>query len=133
LELGSGSGFMREYMREYIPGLLTYEYFPCRGVDYVVNGQQLPFGKGTLRGIVITNTFHHFPQPRLFFKESIRCLRPGGSIKGMKDMMIYGLESRPLPSCRTSEIIEKFEIRDLRDRIQNNKDLFQLACMVDGL
>jgi hypothetical protein len=51
----------------------------------------------------------------------------------MKDMMIYGLESRPLPSCRTSEIIEKFEIRDLRDRIQNNKDLFQLACMVDGL
>ena len=121
-------------MREYIPGLLTYEYFPCRGVDYVVNGQQLPFGKGTFRGIVITNAFHHFPQPRLFFKESIRCLRPGGAIKGMKDIMIYGLESRPFYHLAEQvKLLKNLRLEIYGVGFKIIKDPLQPACMMGNL
>jgi SAM-dependent methyltransferase len=76
LELGSGGGFMKEL----IPGLITSEYFPCRGVNYVIDAQALPFRDKSLRGIVMTNVLHHLPQPRRFFSESRRCLREEGVI-----------------------------------------------------
>jgi SAM-dependent methyltransferase len=76
LELGSGGGFMSEL----IPGLITSESFFCRGLDLVLDGQQLPFKDESLCAIVMTNVFHHLPKPRKFFSESIRCLHAGGII-----------------------------------------------------
>src|SRR5688572_2273294 len=73
LELGSGAGFLHEY----IPGLIPSEIFRCSGVAAVVDGQKLPFADGSLRGIVMSDVLHHIPDPRAFFREATRCIRPG--------------------------------------------------------
>lgn len=76
LELGSGAGFLSDIL----PGLITSEVFYCRWVDIILDGQQLPFADGTLRGIVMVDTLHHVPKPRLFFAEAARCVKLGGVI-----------------------------------------------------
>jgi hypothetical protein len=74
LELGAGGGFMRDF----VPNLITSELFYCPSVRVVLNGLRLPFVAKSLRGIVMTNVFHHLPQPRLFFVEATRCVQYGG-------------------------------------------------------
>lgn len=76
LELGSGGG----YCAQFIPGLITSEVFPCKGVRIVADAHHLPFSDGSLRAIVMTNVLHHLPDVRQFFAEATRCLRPGGKI-----------------------------------------------------
>jgi SAM-dependent methyltransferase len=76
LELGSGAG----YCADFIPNLITSEVFRCKGVEMVVNAERLPFSAETLRAIVMTNVLHHLPDVRAFFREAVRCLRPGGKI-----------------------------------------------------
>ena len=76
LELGSGGGFMSEY----VPELITSDILPCAGVERVVDAQNLPFADGELRGIVMTNVLHHIPRPRRFFAEARRCVRVGGAV-----------------------------------------------------
>src|SRR5882724_8520560 len=39
LELGSGAGFLKDY----IPDLITSEVFPCDGIRAVIDGGRLPF------------------------------------------------------------------------------------------
>jgi SAM-dependent methyltransferase len=74
LELGSGPGFLREF----IPGLITSEILFCPGVKVVLDGCRLPFAADSLTAIVMTDVLHHLPQPRRFFEEASRCVRPGG-------------------------------------------------------
>jgi SAM-dependent methyltransferase len=74
LELGAGGGFMRDF----VPDLIASELFYCPKIQAVVDGLHLPFATKSLRGIVMTNVLHHVPQPRLFFAEATRCVRPGG-------------------------------------------------------
>ena len=76
LELGSGAGFLRDF----IPGLVTSEILPCPDVDIILDGYELPFVDNSLRGIVMTDVFHHLPHPRNFLKEATRCVKPGGVI-----------------------------------------------------
>jgi SAM-dependent methyltransferase len=76
LEVGSGAGFLREV----VPGLVTTEVFPVPGVDLVCDALSLPFRDGALRGIVLVDVLHHLPEPRRFFAEAVRCLRPGGAV-----------------------------------------------------
>jgi SAM-dependent methyltransferase len=76
VELGSGAGFLRRY----IPDLITTELFPVSGISAVMDGQQLPFAAHSVRAIVMTNVLHHLPQPRRFFAEAARCMRPGGRL-----------------------------------------------------
>ena len=76
LELGSGAGFLREF----IPGLITSEVFPVPGVSMVLDAQQLPFADQSLRGIVMVDVMHHLPDVRRFLAEASRCLKPGGRI-----------------------------------------------------
>jgi len=76
LELGSGAGFMGDF----VPNLITSELFYCPDIRMVLSGLSLPFRAGSLRGIVMTDVFHHLPQPRLFLGEAARCVRPGGVI-----------------------------------------------------
>src|SRR5438132_9357728 len=47
LELGSGAGFMEEF----VPGLITSEIFPTPGIRVVLDGQRLPFSEESLRAI----------------------------------------------------------------------------------
>lgn len=76
LELGSGPGFLKDF----VPNLITSEVFHFRGIDLVLNGTELPFADGALQAIVMIDVFHHIPQPRWFFTEAARCIRPGGIV-----------------------------------------------------
>jgi len=76
LELGSGAGFLSEY----IPGLLTSEIAPSPRVRLALDGQQMPLADGALRAIVMTDVFHHIPNVRRFLAESARTVRSGGIV-----------------------------------------------------
>lgn len=78
LELGSGAGFLEEF----IPGLITSEVFPCAGVARVIDAQDMrgAFADGELKAILMTDVLHHIPKPRLFLAEAARCIRPGGVV-----------------------------------------------------
>ena len=92
LEIGSGAGFLAEV----IPGLVTSEVFPCRGIDVAFDARQLPFGDSVLRAIVMTDVFHHIPDVRLFLLEAQRTLQVGGRVlmvepwKNAWSTLIYG-------------------------------------------
>ncbi len=77
LELGSGAGFMAQY----IENLITSDILELPGVDRVVDAcAPLPFDDASLRGIAMVNTLHHLPDVALFCREGVRCLQPGGVI-----------------------------------------------------
>ena len=76
LELGSGAGFMRDF----VPDLVTSELFYCPDLSLVSSGLCLPFRAKSLRGILMTDVLHHLPRPRLFFSEAARCVRVGGVV-----------------------------------------------------
>ncbi|MBN2308515.1 MAG: class I SAM-dependent methyltransferase [Candidatus Hydrogenedentes bacterium] len=75
LELGAGGGPEPAF-----PDLIRSELFPVPGIAAVLDGRVLPFRAGSLRGIVMTNVLHHIPEPRRFFAEAARCVRPGGAV-----------------------------------------------------
>ena len=72
LELGSGAGFL--------PNAITSEILFVRGVDLICDGTALPVVDGALDAIVLIDVMHHIAQPRAFFREAIRALRPGGRV-----------------------------------------------------
>ena len=74
IEIGSGSGFMKDVL----PNVFTSDIKPLPFVDMVVRAEELPFADNSLRAIYAINVFHHQPEPRAFFRELIRVLRPGG-------------------------------------------------------
>ncbi|HQI02367.1 MAG TPA: methyltransferase domain-containing protein [Deltaproteobacteria bacterium] len=76
LELGSGAGFLNEY----VSPLITSEIFFCNFVDAILDGCDLPFKNGSLKGIVFVDVLHHLPRAEGFFKEAARCIRTGGRI-----------------------------------------------------
>jgi SAM-dependent methyltransferase len=76
LELGSGGGFLSEF----IPGLITSDVLRTPGISLALDAQELPVAAGSLRAIVMANVLHHLPQPSRFLAEATRCVRPGGAI-----------------------------------------------------
>lgn len=76
LELGSGAGFLKDY----IPDLITSEVFFCRNISVVLDARTLPFPEKSLRALVLVDVLHHIPDVHRFFAEAQRCLAPGGSI-----------------------------------------------------
>jgi SAM-dependent methyltransferase len=76
LELGSGGGFLTQY----IPDLIASEVFPCSGIQTVLDARRLPFSSGSLKAIAMVDVLHHIPDNRAFLQEAARCLRSDGSI-----------------------------------------------------
>jgi len=76
LELGSGPGFLKEY----IPQLITSDITPLPGMSLVVDGGYFPFLRDSLRAITAVNVLHHFGNMNKFISEASRCLRAGGVI-----------------------------------------------------
>ncbi len=76
LELGSGAGFLSQF----IPDLITSEIFATEGAALVMDAHAMPLSEGSLRAIVMTNVLHHLAQPRCFFAEAARCVKPGGAM-----------------------------------------------------
>lgn len=51
------------------------------GVDWVVGDcENLPFDENFFDVIICSNSFHHYPNPQLFFDSVKRVLRPGGRL-----------------------------------------------------
>lgn len=76
LELGSGSGFLKEY----IPNLITSEIIKIPDVDIIFDGAKLPFSTNALAGIVMIDVLHHIPNAASFLSDAVNCLKPGGII-----------------------------------------------------
>jgi SAM-dependent methyltransferase len=77
LELGSGAGFMSNY----VDNLITSDILELPHVHRVIDAcAALPFDDGSLRGIAMVNTLHHLPDVAVFFREAARCLEPAGTI-----------------------------------------------------
>lgn len=76
IELGSGGGFAKEYL----PSLITTDVMDVAGIDQVVDARNMPWPDASVSGIFMQNVLHHIQQPRLFFKEASRVLKPGGRI-----------------------------------------------------
>ncbi|MDO8733454.1 MAG: class I SAM-dependent methyltransferase [Actinomycetota bacterium] len=76
LEIGSGAGFLREFL----PQLITSEVFPLQGIDRVVDATSLEFDDDSLDAILMTNVMHHIPDLDAFFSEAERTLRNDGRL-----------------------------------------------------
>lgn len=74
LELGSGAGFLKEF----IPELITSELFSTPGAERVIDAQAIAMAEASLDGIVMTDVLHHIPDCSSFFHEAPRVIRPGG-------------------------------------------------------
>jgi ubiquinone/menaquinone biosynthesis C-methylase UbiE len=59
---------------------VTSEIAAWQGVSLVADARVLPFRAGSLRAVVMTNVFHHFPDVRAFLREAGRAIRSGGAI-----------------------------------------------------
>lgn len=76
LEIGSGAGFLAEAL----PGLITSDVLHLPHVSLLLDATSIPFKEYSLSAIVMVDVLHHLPQPRRFFTESARCVRPGGTV-----------------------------------------------------
>lgn len=76
LEIGSGAGIISEVY----PDVITSDMKVLPFIDLVLDAEELPFSDNSLRAIYAINVFHHFPNPRDFFREILRVLRPGGGV-----------------------------------------------------
>jgi SAM-dependent methyltransferase len=76
LELGSGPGFLREY----IPSLILSDIIHHSGVDVVLDAARLPFGASSLDGIAMVNVLHHVANARRLLSEAGRCVVGGGAM-----------------------------------------------------
>jgi SAM-dependent methyltransferase len=77
VELGSGAGFMKEC----IPELIATDILDVPELDHVLPADgRLPCADGVLRAIVMTDVLHHLSDPRAFFREASRAVRPGGAV-----------------------------------------------------
>lgn len=85
LELGSGAGFIREYL----PGIILSDIIPCKGISVVLDGTRIPFSNDSLDGIVMTDVLHHIPHPRSFFSEASRCVKNSGRIVMIEPWMTF--------------------------------------------
>lgn len=74
LELGSGTGLMRELYSD----VLTSEVKLVPYVALAARGEELPFRSGILRAIYAINVLHHVSDPRALFREVARVSAPGG-------------------------------------------------------
>ncbi|MEW5724719.1 MAG: class I SAM-dependent methyltransferase [Thermodesulfobacteriota bacterium] len=74
LEIGSGAGFIKEI----IPEAVTSDYMFLPTLDLNCSALALPFRDRSLGAVFLMDVFHHLPEVELFFREAVRCLRPGG-------------------------------------------------------
>jgi len=76
VEIGSGAGFFKEVL----PAVITSEILRIDNADIVFSAERMPFKDASLAALYMIDVLHHIPTPRNFFREAVRCLRPGGNI-----------------------------------------------------
>ncbi len=76
LELGGGSGHLKEYFPKAVSTDVVYESW----LDAVVDAQELPFKDERFGNIVLFDVLHHLSCPVIFFQEAQRVLKVGGRV-----------------------------------------------------
>jgi SAM-dependent methyltransferase len=76
VEIGSGPGFARQF----IPDLVLSDVVRAPWHDHEASADALPFDDASVGALVLFDVLHHLPDPRRFFGEAVRVLRPGGRI-----------------------------------------------------
>lgn len=76
LELGSGAGFLTDFL----PELVTSDILLVPNVQVVLDAHELPFATASLSTIVMVDVLHHLRNVRRFFHEAARCVKGGGRI-----------------------------------------------------
>ena len=76
LEIGGGSGNLKEYARD----VIATDIVPTPWLDVTADAQALPFAPETFSNIVGVDVLHHIERPQLFLAEAERVLKPGGRI-----------------------------------------------------
>ena len=76
IELGSGVGFVKEY----IPELITTDVVSYPGLDQILDATDMPYDNESLRFICMLNVFHHISDVEKFLDEAQRCLKSKGKI-----------------------------------------------------
>ena len=74
LEVGSGSGLLRDF----IPEVILSEVVDLPWIDCVADCMHMPFGDESLAGVIGFDILHHLAQPHSFLGEVTRVLKPGG-------------------------------------------------------
>jgi len=74
LEVGSGSGLLRDF----IPEVILSEVVDLPWIDRVVDCMNMPFGDEELAGVIGFDLLHHLSHPHSFLNEVTRVLMPGG-------------------------------------------------------
>lgn len=74
VEVGAGAYNLSDYDSRIIPSNSAKNRF----IKVVADAQEFPFEENSLDGIVMINTFHHIPRPRLFFNDAARVLKKDG-------------------------------------------------------
>lgn len=77
LELGAGAGFSEVLS----PQLIRSDIQTLTDINVVCDAHNLPFSSGTLRAILMINVLHHMHNPKIFFREAVRCLKHDGVIE----------------------------------------------------
>ncbi len=76
VELGSGGGFIKEV----IEGVITSDILELPNVDKVFSALDMPFEDRSVDAFFMFDVLHHIAEPRGFFEEALRCLKPAGKI-----------------------------------------------------
>src|ERR1035437_5483146 len=80
LEIGSGSGFLKEMY----PEAITSDIQKLPFCDMTFSAEKIPFQNNELSAIFMINVLHHIPKCENFFSEAQRTLKPGGIIYMME-------------------------------------------------
>jgi len=78
IEIGSGAGLSREFIDH--PGLVLTDVEKHAWVDMQADALNMPFDDGALEAVISVHMIHHLANPRIFFQEMARVLKPGGML-----------------------------------------------------
>jgi SAM-dependent methyltransferase len=76
IEVGSGGGFYPAIRRD----VISLDMRPGADVDVVASALAMPFPAASVSAVLLLNVLHHLPDPRAFFGECTRMLKPGGRV-----------------------------------------------------
>ncbi len=76
VELGSGGGFLKDF----IPEIITSDVLDLPEIDMKFSATDLPFKDNEVAAIFMIDTFHHIHSSKDFLKEANRVLKKNGKI-----------------------------------------------------
>lgn len=78
IELGSGSGFSKEFL----PGenIILTDVTNAPWIDAYADALNLPYPKNSVDGFICSQMIHHIAKPMHFFHQMYEALKPGGHV-----------------------------------------------------